>query len=430
VDGKTAQAPNAPEVYEEYQAWPRETAEAVARYFLSAVNGGSRRCLVLGCATGVNDALPLARLAGPDDRIVAGDLENVFLERLRGTSAAEGLTNIESRRLDVTDDLSSLGRFDLVSLLFVIHRLKSWEQVIDRLCGLVAPGGSFLISEFVGPEGIIFLSNEGGGKGKDPVSRLIRRYFELLPERFEPALKSTSIKPVLDRLGKGLTPMGHQDFIWKQTLSPREMLTRIEKRAYAPFFSTHPTTSLLQQLNNEFVQELDTPVTLNETIRIYHFGKVSSESLPIELVEAFRHESDPARRATALQALVALEVGSRRSGSGAAELVSLLETCAMDAAEPKAVREAAIIGLVFVSLERARKILPPLLEFSTDLRARSIDLLEAVTFLERASSLGALGPAAVDLRSILRKHVAELVADPNTPPETREKGRTLIQTST
>jgi hypothetical protein len=25
VDGKTAQAPNIPDVYEEYQAWPRET---------------------------------------------------------------------------------------------------------------------------------------------------------------------------------------------------------------------------------------------------------------------------------------------------------------------------------------------------------------------------------------------------------------------
>jgi hypothetical protein len=85
---------------------------------------------------------------------------------------------------------------------------------------------------------------------------------------------------------------------------------------------------------------------------------------------------------------------------------------------------------VFVSLERARKILPPILEFSTDLRARSIDLLEAVTFLERASSLGASGPLAVELRSILRKHAAELVADPNTPLETREKGRALLQTST
>jgi SAM-dependent methyltransferase len=430
VDGKTAQAPNVPDIYEEYQAWPRETAEAVARYFLSALKGSSRRCLVLGCATGVNDALPLARLAAPGDRIVAGDLENAFLERLRETSATEELANIEARRLDVTEDLSSLGQFDLVSLLFVIHRLKSWEPVIDRLCGLVGPRGTFFISEFVGPEGIIFLSNEGGGEGRDPVSRLIRRYFELLPGGFNPPLKSTSIRRVLDRLGESLKPTGHQDFIWKQTLSPRETLTRIEKRAYAPFFSTHPTASLLQRLGCEFASELDTPVTMNETIRIYRFGKAPSGGLPIELLEAFRQKSDAGRRATALQALVALEVGARQGGAGGAQLVGLLEASAMDVAEPKAVREAAIIGLMFVSPDRARKILPPLLESSSDIRARSIDLLEAVTFLERASSLGAAGPVAVELRSILRKHVAEIVADPRTSAEDREKGRALLQSST
>src|SRR5262245_28876656 len=89
-------APDLSDLYEEYQAWPRELAEAVARHFLSAVRGSARRCLVLGCATGVNDALPLARLAGPGDRIVAGDIEARFLERLRDRAASEGLNNVES----------------------------------------------------------------------------------------------------------------------------------------------------------------------------------------------------------------------------------------------------------------------------------------------------------------------------------------------
>ena len=265
-------APDHSDVYEEYQAWSREAAEAVARHVLSAVPGSPRRCLVLGCATGVNDALPLARLAGPGDRIVAGDIEAPFLERLRERAASEGLNNIEGRPVDVTQDISSLGRFDLVSFLFVVHRLKSWKPVVDHLCGLVAPGGSFFISEFVGPEGVLYLSNEDGG-GRDPVSRLIRRYFDLLPERFTPSLKSTSVAPVLARLGQRLVPMGHRDFVWRQTLTPREMLTRIEKRAYAPFFTTHPPEPLLHQLAAEFASELDTPVTQIETIRIYRFGR-------------------------------------------------------------------------------------------------------------------------------------------------------------
>jgi SAM-dependent methyltransferase len=269
----TARAPDAPELYEEYQAWPREMADAVARHVWSALPGDARRCLVLGCATGVNDALPLARCGMPRDRIVAGDVEPKFLERLRDRAVAEGFGRIETRCLDVTRDLSSLGSFDLVSLLFVIHRLPSWEPVIDRLCGLVGPGGAFFISEFVGPSGAIYLSNEGGGSGADPLARLLRRYFELLPERFAPALKSTQIKPVLERLGTILTPTGHEDFVWKQSLSPRDLLVRIEKRAYAPFFSTHPAESLLRQLEREFAPELDASVPLHETIRIYRFGR-------------------------------------------------------------------------------------------------------------------------------------------------------------
>jgi SAM-dependent methyltransferase len=276
VNAKTVQAPDVPDVYEEYQAWPPEVKEGVARHFVSALGASPRRCLVLGCATGVNDALPLARLLEVRDRIVAGDVETSFLDRLRERAASEGLSNIEARRLDVTEDLSSLGQFDLVSLLFVIHRLNAWEGVVDRLCALVGPGGSFFISEFVGPEGIIYLSNEKGGAGADPVSRLIRRYFELLPERFEPPLKSTCIGPVLSRIERVLRPAGHQHFVWTQHLTPAEMLRRIANRAYAPYFSIDPPAELIKRLGEDFAGDADCSVSLKETIRIYRFERARS----------------------------------------------------------------------------------------------------------------------------------------------------------
>ncbi len=265
--GKIAQA------YEENQAWPREVTEGAARYVLSSLPAAPRRCLVLGSATGVNDALPLARIADPGDRILAGDLEPAFLDRLRERAASEGLLNVEAHTLDITEDLSPLGKFDLISLFFVIHRLKAWEEVIDRLCGLVAPGGLFFISEFVGPSGIIYLSNENGGAAGDPVSRLIRRYFELLPERFAPALRSTCIRSVRERLGKVLKPAGHRDFIWRQSITPREMLRRIADRAYAPYFSTHPLPGLLEQLRGEFESEAARRIPMEETIRLYRFER-------------------------------------------------------------------------------------------------------------------------------------------------------------
>lgn len=257
--------------YEENQAWPVEVTKALSRYFLAALKAPPRRSLFLGSATGVNDALPFARVADPADRILAGDIEPAYLDRLRNQSAKERLGNVEARHLDVTTDLSDLGEFDLVTLLFVIHRLQSWEAVIPPLGRLLAPGGSFFISEFGGPSGIIYLSNENGGRGHDPVSRIIRRYFELLPEPFSPSLKSTWVRPVLECLGRIWRLMGHQDFAWKQILTPREMLRRIEGRAYAPYLRTHPGPNLLKQLGDELSVEADRPVALEETIRVYRF---------------------------------------------------------------------------------------------------------------------------------------------------------------
>ena len=260
--------------YEENQAWPPEVAEAVARHFLSSIQEAPRRCLFLGTATGVNDARPFARIAGAGDRILAGDLEPAFVDRLRARAKEEGLGNLDGRILDVTQDLSALGEFDLVTLLFVIHRLKDWKPTLDRLVRLVAPGGSFFISEFAGPGGIIYLSNEGGGRAADPVSRMIRRYFELLPERFAPALKSTDITPVLSRLAEVLTPLGHREFEWEQSVTPAEMHSRIEERAYAPFFSTRPSALLLEQLRNEFASEWTERVRQTEIVRIRRFGRL------------------------------------------------------------------------------------------------------------------------------------------------------------
>ena len=146
-----------------------------------------------------------------------------------------------------------------------------------------------------------------------------------------------------------------------------------------------------------------------------------------QLLEAFRHGSDPAARATALNALVALEVNERRSGSGSADLAKLLEICAADPREADKVREAALIGLPFVSMARARAAIPGLLDSSLLLRARAIDLLEAITFLEMASLGRPKDPLSEELRAALRSHVARLVEDPATSPERRNRGQALLE---
>ena len=162
---------------------------------------------------------------------------------------------------------------------------------------------------------------------------------------------------------------------------------------------------------------------------------VSSTELPFlggpgtrdQLLETFRRESDPGARVTALRALIALEVAERRSGSGAADLAKLLESCASDPGEEDVVRGAAVIGLPFVSMARARVVLPGLLDSSSLIRSRALDLLEAITFLEMASFHQPADPSLRELRAALRKQVADLVDDPATSPENRSRAEALLK---
>ena len=201
-------------------------------------------------------------------------------ERLRELIDKQGLRNVEARRIDIQKDLEKLGTFDCVTLLFVIHRLTEWRSVIEHLPGLIAPGGSLYVSEFVGPSGVIYLSNECGGQSQDPVSRMIRRYFELLPELYDPALKSTSIRPVREALARTLSSSGHRDFFWSQRLTAGDMYRKIETKAYAPYFSIPPSEELLRTLRREFENEWSKEVHLTETIRVYRYVNPGAPGVP------------------------------------------------------------------------------------------------------------------------------------------------------
>ena len=260
--------------YETHQAWPPETRASVARYLLSTLPGPPpRRCLFLGAGTGVNDVLPFARIAAPADRLLASDVVPGYLERLGEHAARAGLRNVEVRLIDIRRDLGRLETFDLATLFFVIHRLDRWEEVLEPLAARIGPGGSLFLSEFAGPGGVIHLSNERGGDGRDPVSRMIRRYFELLPEPFDPPLKSTRIGPVRDRLSRRLQAVEHRDFAWPQRLTPADMHAKIAAKAYAPYFSTRPPAEALDTLRREFAAEWQTPVNTLEVIRLYRLRR-------------------------------------------------------------------------------------------------------------------------------------------------------------
>jgi ubiquinone/menaquinone biosynthesis C-methylase UbiE len=104
------------------------------------------RCLDAGCGGG-DVSFDLARLVGPKGRVVGIDLDEGKLAAARAEAAAAGLANVEFRAADlVGGDLPQPG-FDLVYARFLLTHLREPQPALERLCGLLAPGGLMIVED-------------------------------------------------------------------------------------------------------------------------------------------------------------------------------------------------------------------------------------------------------------------------------------------
>lgn len=102
--------------------------------------GPGWRCLDVGAGTGTV-ARSLLREARVTE-VVAVDRDIRFLTG----EPVEGLTAIEA---NVTSDRIEQGPFDLVHARFVLMHLPSPAAMVERLAGLLAPGGVLVLSDAV-----------------------------------------------------------------------------------------------------------------------------------------------------------------------------------------------------------------------------------------------------------------------------------------
>jgi len=97
--------------------------------------------------------LPLARMVGPSGKVVAVDIQQKMLDRLRRRAGKAGLLErIETRlaRPDCLgiDDLK--GAADFVLAFAMVHELPSPEAFFQETAAALKPGGRFLLAEPVG----------------------------------------------------------------------------------------------------------------------------------------------------------------------------------------------------------------------------------------------------------------------------------------
>jgi ubiquinone/menaquinone biosynthesis C-methylase UbiE len=94
--------------------------------------------------------LALARMVGPAGRVVAIDLQERMLERLRRRAARSGLEGAIDLRLARPDRLGIddlAGRVDFVLAFYVVHELPSPDAFFAEVAAALKPGGMALVVE-------------------------------------------------------------------------------------------------------------------------------------------------------------------------------------------------------------------------------------------------------------------------------------------
>lgn len=101
-----------------------------------------KRVLDLGCGAG-EYALAFAALGA---EVVALDMSEVAIEKLRGFAQRHGLANLTAVAGSAMD-LAAHGPFDLVFGALILHHLEPFAAFADALAGVLAPGGKAFFHE-------------------------------------------------------------------------------------------------------------------------------------------------------------------------------------------------------------------------------------------------------------------------------------------
>ncbi|MBU2546975.1 MAG: class I SAM-dependent methyltransferase [Proteobacteria bacterium] len=102
-----------------------------------------------GCGTGYF-TLPLARMAGPEGRVIAVDLQDKMLDVVRRRAVKAGLSErIDLRRAEAAgmgvDDLA--GRIDLAVAMHMVHEVPDKAAFFRDTHAALKPGGRLLMVE-------------------------------------------------------------------------------------------------------------------------------------------------------------------------------------------------------------------------------------------------------------------------------------------
>jgi len=102
-----------------------------------------------GCAMGFF-SLPLARMVGPEGRVICVDLQEAMIRRLERRARKVGLSDRIETHVCSTDDLGLdawSGRIDLIAAIHMIHEVEDAQALLSQFYDLLRLGGRLLVVE-------------------------------------------------------------------------------------------------------------------------------------------------------------------------------------------------------------------------------------------------------------------------------------------
>jgi len=102
------------------------------------------KCLEVGCGSG-DLAFDIARIAGPNGRVVGTDIDEVKLRLARHQAAEQCLTNLEFRLADIVED--EFEAFDFAHSRFVLTHVPDAPGALRKIWQAMRPSGTLAVQD-------------------------------------------------------------------------------------------------------------------------------------------------------------------------------------------------------------------------------------------------------------------------------------------
>jgi ubiquinone/menaquinone biosynthesis C-methylase UbiE len=102
--------------------------------------------LDMGCGPGYF-TLPMAHMVGDTGKVIAVDIQEAMLERVRRRAARDGLAARMSFLASLIDDPSILGTVDFALAFWMVHEVSDRTGLLQMLRRCMKPGGLLFIVE-------------------------------------------------------------------------------------------------------------------------------------------------------------------------------------------------------------------------------------------------------------------------------------------